>query len=241
MIFTPLHVNMAHDDLHVIEKRWRRKRLFRQSRQSLVPYLAVILLILSILVFVVGNWGWVISLNHSDGAVIWSITAAFRNDAGVRYLITSILLLLCLSTAVTTQAQTPAPSISSDSDVATAGFYHLSWDAAFARIELQEATTPDFRSPTTLYKGTDSATTISGKPDGQWYYRVRVLQDEFPGPWSDPVEVTVAHHSLSRALMFLTLGIVVFISIVTVIIRGARQETWIHRNCTSIPSAYVKI
>ena len=132
--------------------------------------------------------------------------------------------MLCLLTTVTTQAQTPAPTISSDSDVATAGFYHLSWDAAFARIELQEAANPDFRSPTTLYTGTDSATTISGKPDGQWYYRVRVIQNDLPGSWSDPVEVTVTHHSLSRALMFLTLGIIVFISIVTVVIRGAGRE-----------------
>jgi len=70
--------------------------------------------------------------------------------------------LLCLLTTVSALGQSTAPSISSDSDVAMAGFYHLSWDAAFARIELQEATAPDFRSPTTLYIGTDSATTISG-------------------------------------------------------------------------------
>jgi len=133
--------------------------------------------------------------------------------------------MLCLSTTVTAQAKSPAPAIASDSDVATAGFYRLSWDAAFPRIELQEATTPDFRSPATLYIGTDRATTISGKPDGQWYYRVRTMQDDLPGSWSDPVEVTVAHHSLSRALMFLTLGIIVFLAIVTVIIRGARMAT----------------
>jgi len=47
---------MPGDDLHLTEKRWRRKRLFRQ-RQSLVPYLVVVLLILTVLVFVVGDWG----------------------------------------------------------------------------------------------------------------------------------------------------------------------------------------
>jgi hypothetical protein len=45
--------NMPGDDLHVIEKRWRRKRMFRQQRQSLVPYLVVIVLILAVLAFVV--------------------------------------------------------------------------------------------------------------------------------------------------------------------------------------------
>jgi hypothetical protein len=130
---------------------------------------------------------------------------------------------MCLLTTVTALAQSPSPHLTSNSDIATAGFYHLKWDTDAERIELQEDTTPEFRAPDILYKGADSATTISGKPDGKWYYRVRALRDGQPGPWSETVEVTVAHHSLSRALMFLTIGVIVFISIVITVIRGSRK------------------
>ena len=45
--------NMPGEDLHAIEKRWRRKGLFRQQRHSLVPYLVVVLLTLAVLALVV--------------------------------------------------------------------------------------------------------------------------------------------------------------------------------------------
>jgi hypothetical protein len=59
---------------------------------------------------------------------------------------------------------------------------------------------------------------ISGKSDGHWYYRIR----SGAGPWSEPLLVEVAHHSLARGLGFFALGLCLFIAITVMIIRGNR-------------------
>jgi hypothetical protein len=117
----------------------------------------------------------------------------------------------------------PGPKLSSDHEVASAGFFQLSWDAEGKRVELQEASSQAFRNPTVLYIGPDSKSVISGKANGGWYYRVRTLEPQL-GTWSNTVVVKVAHHDLSRALMFLSLGIIVFIAIVAMIVRGERAR-----------------
>jgi hypothetical protein len=131
-----------------------------------------------------------------------------------------LFLLLFLLPPVASQAQSSVPQLSSDSSVATAGFFRLSWDTDAAQVELQEASDNDFRSARTYYKGADKAALISGKPNGDWYYRIRALQGDVPGPWSEPLLVTVVHHPLSRALLFFGLGLAVFIAIVVLVVRG---------------------
>ena len=98
------------------------------------------------------------------------------------------------------------------------------WETHAERVELQEATDSEFSDATTPYRGPDRATVISGKPNGTWYYRVRASDDAQAGPWSRAVSVTVDHHSLSRALMFLSLGVIVFVATATMIIRGSRDR-----------------
>ncbi len=122
------------------------------------------------------------------------------------------------------QAQIPAPQLSVDNTIATAGFFRLSWETDAESVELQEAASPDFRKTTTAYSGPDRATVISGKSDGTWHYRVRVSAHGEPGPWSDPVSITVAHHNLGRALIFLALGFIVFVAIVLTIVRSKETE-----------------
>jgi len=131
-------------------------------------------------------------------------------------------MLVCLLPLAAANALEAAPQLSSDTNVASAGFYRLMWETHAEDVELQEAANPDFRDVTIPYRGPDRATVISGKPDGTWYYRVRAADGADPGPWSRAVAVTVAHHSLSRALMFLSLGVVVFVATATMIIRGTR-------------------
>lgn len=134
-----------------------------------------------------------------------------------------VAVLACLAATVSIYAQTEAPRLSVDNDIASAGFFRLSWETDAESVELQQATGSDFRKPITVYIGPDRAAVISGKPDGAWYYRVRAVNNSRAGPWSEPVTVAVAHHSLSRALMFLTLGVIVFIAIVLVIVRGSEK------------------
>jgi hypothetical protein len=131
-----------------------------------------------------------------------------------------VSIFVCLLAAGSIRAQTVAPRLSVDSAVATAGFFQLSWEIDAEQVELQEAADQDFRNPTTPYIGPDRAAVISGKPDGQWYYRVRAANGSETGPWSAPIEVNVSHHSLARALLFLALGITVFVAIVITVVRG---------------------
>lgn len=135
------------------------------------------------------------------------------------------LALVLLSPVVVESAQMDksVPQLTSDSDVASAGFFRLSWKTDVGRAELQEADNSGFRDAKTLYIGSDTASVISGKANGSWYYRVRALDPEV-GEWSEPVTVLVAHHKLSRAFMFLFLGVVVFVAIVVMILRSGRAE-----------------
>jgi len=116
------------------------------------------------------------------------------------------------------------PRLSVDNALATAGFYSLSWNTGDAQVELQESAGPGFDRPVTIYTGPDQATVISGKPNGSWLYRIRVLDDQRAGPWSEALSVTVVHHSLARALLFLGLGLTVFIATALMIVRGSDKR-----------------
>lgn len=111
--------------------------------------------------------------------------------------------------------------IESDTDVATAGYYQLSWDTGAAEVVLQEASTPDFASPRVVYRGADNARVMSGKSDGDWYYRARTAGSD--SEFGNVVKVTVRHHSRARAFAFFALGALVFLTTLTVIIKGARS------------------
>lgn len=107
-----------------------------------------------------------------------------------------------------------------DTEVSDTGFYSLSWTGADRMVTLQEATTADFSDADTIYEGVDEATVISGKLDGTYYYRIRAGE----GPWGEPLEVTVRHHSLAQAFSFLALGAVVFLATAALIISGHRRH-----------------
>ncbi|MCG6899712.1 MAG: hypothetical protein LJE75_06875 [Gammaproteobacteria bacterium] len=132
--------------------------------------------------------------------------------------------LACLIATDPVLAIQTAPRLSSDTDTATAGFYRLEWQSAAELVELQEATDAGFEFATTIYTGPDRATVLSGKSDGTRYYRVRANDASQNSPWSNPIAVTVVHHSLSRALLFLFMGIFVFLAIVTVVVRGPAHK-----------------
>jgi hypothetical protein len=217
---------MARNGLRVSEKRRWRKSLYRPQRPNSI-----------------------ISPCHQPVHSIDSVatstpagdSASFQHGKEIAYmrkgeadisrgidrgpgLITAGLLLLCLLITAPVQAANHAPKLSSDHVVASAGFFRLSWQTEARRIELQEANNPNFDNAKTLYRGPDRNSVISGKANGQWFYRVRALDADKPDSqtavWSDPVTVQVAHHDLSRALMFLSLGALVFIGIVVLILRG---------------------
>ena len=133
---------------------------------------------------------------------------------------------MCL--ALTLLAAVPAvcgavPRLESDTDVATAGYYQLQWTAATPEVAIEE-TSGNAPSTTTLYEGPDRATLRSGLADGRRSYRAgEIGEDGSVTAWSDPVEVTVAHHPLHRALTFFAIGAIVFFATLLLIVGGARR------------------
>lgn len=135
----------------------------------------------------------------------------------------SVLLCVALLPGWLHAAESPV-QLQSDTTVATAGNFRLSWEAPAGPVELQESRSPAFNESHTLYKGEDRASVMSGKADGNWYYRARSLDSPAAGVWSEIVEVRVQHHSLARALGFFSLGLLVFFATAVMIVRGGKQQ-----------------
>lgn len=135
------------------------------------------------------------------------------------------MVIACLS--VFSPWAIAAPTLTSSHELATAGYFRLSWstpphqDVAAVQYELQEAKDKQFSRPKTIYEGSDNATVISGLPDHIYFYRIR---EKGSTNWSPVLQVEVRHHSLMRAFGFFVLGAVMFASMLAVLIKGVRRE-----------------
>ena len=109
------------------------------------------------------------------------------------------------------------PVITSSTKVSQTGYFQLKWKSSVGgTFILQQDTTALFNTPRTIYTGTDTARTVSGKLNGKYFYRVRSKK----GNWSEPILVEVEHYKLSTAFLFLGLGAIVFLATAFLIIRG---------------------
>ncbi len=119
------------------------------------------------------------------------------------------------------------PQLESDTEVATAGYYRLEWLAKeVTDFVLEESRQPSFNQSRILYQGPDTARIISGRADGDYYYRVRDVNTRGgKNIWSEVVYVQVKHHSRSRAFLFFAIGAMVFVATLVMIIIGNRQTT----------------
>lgn len=139
-----------------------------------------------------------------------------------------IVFLLMASPAWAANPSPVVPKLASDNRTATAGFYHLKWQGnglPATAYELQQAKDMGFTQPTMVYQGPDQGTLISGQENGQYFYRVRALNQGRPASgWSAPVTVTVRHHSSTRAFAFFGAGTAVFFATLALIISGARRS-----------------
>jgi hypothetical protein len=136
--------------------------------------------------------------------------------------------LLFLSTRIFADSTVPM-NISSDHEIATAGYFQLSWGVVSNRAAavtvndyiVQKSTTPGFQDATVLYEGSETASLISGMKNGEYFFRVR-RKDQ--AEWSKPVRVQVIHHSIGTAMQFFLAGLLVFLVTLVVIVKGARQH-----------------
>ena len=125
-------------------------------------------------------------------------------------------------------AAAEAPELHTDSSRPSAGYYRLSWDwrePEKLQFQLQESRNGDFSRAETVYQGPDRATLLSGRRDGDYYYRVRLQpQQGAPGAWSEVVKVSVEHHSLARAFLYFGIGAVVFLATAGLIVAGTLKS-----------------
>jgi len=145
------------------------------------------------------------------------MTARFYRMHTIRFWL-SIGLLLALP-AMQAAAQ---PVLSASPPDSSDGVSVISWQAPAAdqHIILQRATHADFSDARQIYRGSDTASTVTGMTDGTWYFRAR-LDD---GAWSEPLAVKVQHHPLGRAFGFFSVGAIVFIGTVWLIVGGSRRQ-----------------
>lgn len=142
------------------------------------------------------------------------------------------VMLILLLIPVYLSAETEIPVLTTDTELATAGYYQLSWQPGMAgasnknlHFELQKSNHQSFQTARTIYRGPDQASVISGQPNGNYYYRVRAIySNDYVSDWSEAVLVKVKHHSLQRAWVFFITGAFVFLITLIFIIASASNK-----------------
>lgn len=66
----------------------------------------------------------------------------------------------------------------------------ISWETVDGFI-LEEDNNQRFKSPIVIYKGSNFLFSVSNKDDGIYYYRIRVVKNNFYSAWSNVVNITV--------------------------------------------------
>ena len=87
-----------------------------------------------------------------------------------------------------------APVLNAISNDDGDGSYSVSWTSVAGATSylLQEDDNSSFSSPTTAYEGSGTSKSISGKPVGTYYYRVRAINDYATSGWSNVRSVVVS-------------------------------------------------
>ena len=95
-------------------------------------------------------------------------------------------------------------------------------------FELEE--TLEGGETTVIDTGPHLSTALSGRDDGLYRYRVRAVPETgSAGPWSEPIELRVQHHSLSLAFTLFSIGAAVFLATAALVLIGhARSRSTAH-------------
>lgn len=112
----------------------------------------------------------------------------------------------------------PARELTSEDGTIT-----LSWTPSVqgAIVELEQSPDTDFTSSTIRYEGADPGSVITGLPEGTHFFRIRAIETaDRPGPWSDPLKVTVTFMDRGALLLLLSLGGSVVVLTVGAILAG---------------------
>jgi len=125
-----------------------------------------------------------------------------------------------LLTALVPAASFAAPAFTTRGPLSTdTGYVSLEWEGG-GTLTLEQSGSPAMEDARVVYSGANHALFLSGLADGTYYF---TLQDE-NGARSAPLELSVTHQSLAQALWLSAIGALVFLSVLAVIVRGARDE-----------------
>jgi hypothetical protein len=83
-----------------------------------------------------------------------------------------------------------------------------------------------FSEATTVYRGKDAASFVSGLSEGKHHYRVRIInaKGQKVSPWSQSKTVIVDYHSWTLTWILFATGGIIFLILVTLLILGSRKE-----------------
>lgn len=90
---------------------------------------------------------------------------------------------------------------------------------------LQQAESPEFYNPRTLYEGRDTSSFRGGLAEGDVFYRIRAAgAGGENGEWSRPLHVRVEYQSMERAVALFAVGGLVVLGTVVLVVAGARKD-----------------
>lgn len=106
------------------------------------------------------------------------------------------------------------------------GAYRIAWDgpdgATFRLVETElSASAPRERL---LYEGPDGASTVSGRAEGLYRYKVGIVENDQVHAWSEACEVHVEPPSMHMAVTLFGVGFAVVLATVMTILFGHRAH-----------------
>ena len=142
----------------------------------------------------------------------------------------TILTFFIISQHALLASEVEVPQFEMPDEVeSSSGYVKLDWSSPNTGdilYELESSSSPDFQTSQSIYEGPDLASFISGLANGTYYYRIRAIDtsDNTTSAWSDPVQLTVKHHSIHLAFTLAGIGTFVFLLTAFVVIRGANMQ-----------------
>jgi len=116
-------------------------------------------------------------------------------------------------------------SLSSNTFVSTEGYLVLNWESGLPQntsLSLFRSANPAFDDPVLKTVPANGSMTVTGLENGSYYFQLRNPDDMLQS--SNTINVEVSHHSLTRAFMFFSIGLVLFLILVAAIFAGERRK-----------------
>jgi hypothetical protein len=110
------------------------------------------------------------------------------------------------------------PSLSCPDTESDTGAYRIAWSSDGSKVVRIE------ENGTLLYEGTENATTVSGRPKGEYIYRIGQVERGGQTVWANTCRVVVSPPSLTLAMSLFATGLIVFASVLLVVVRGHRAH-----------------